>query len=89
MLRSTVALLQAWTLARSTTRARALARALEKLATARRRRRSRVEEMQVMTFDSCDSYRKADSGPSPQLFQAMLSFLSASGGSAATTTQFV
>ena len=41
-----------------------------------------------MTFDSCGSYRKAMAGPSPQLFQAMLSFLSASGDSSATTTQF-
>ena len=31
-----------------------------------------------MTFDSCGNYRKAMAGPSPQLFQAMLSFLSAS-----------
>ena len=51
--------------------ARALARALDKPATAR----ARVEEMQVMTSDSCDSCHKAMAGPSPQLFQAMLSFL--------------
>ena len=55
-------------------RARALARALDKPATAR----SRVEEMQVMTFDSCGNCRKAMAGPSPQLFRAMLSFLWAS-----------
>ena len=53
----------------STTRARALARALDKPGTAR----ARVEEMQVMTFDSCVNCRKAMAGPSPQLFRAMLS----------------
>ena len=31
-----------------------------------------------MTFDSCGNCRKAMAGPSPQLFRAMLSFLSAS-----------
>ena len=31
-----------------------------------------------MTFDSCGSCRKAMAGPSPQLFRAMLSFLSGS-----------
>ena len=55
-------------------RARALARALDKPATVS----SRVEEMQVMTFDSCGSCRKAMTGPSPRLFRAMLSFLSGS-----------
>ena len=33
---------------------------------------ARVEEMQVMTFDSRGSYRKAMAGPSPRLFQARL-----------------
>ena len=31
-----------------------------------------------MTFDSCGNCRKAMAGPSPQLFQAMLSFFSLS-----------
>ena len=31
-----------------------------------------------MTFDSCGNCRKAMAGPSPQLFRAMLSFLSGS-----------
>ena len=31
-----------------------------------------------MTFDSCGNCRKAMAGPSPQLFQAMLSFFSPS-----------
>ena len=48
--------------------ARALARALDKPATAR----STVEEMQVMTFDSCGNYRRAMAGPSLSCFKQLL-----------------
>ena len=44
--------------------ARALWRALDEPRTAR------VEEIQVMIFDSCDNCRKAMAGPSLQLFRA-------------------